>query len=485
MIVNFFLKLKDISDKNLLIFLCGLTFLFFSTVSIVRHFSLCSGGFDLGNFDQAVWNAAHGNSLFCTMVYNQGGTLLGDHFPVILFFMVPLYWLWSNVLVLLMAQSLLLACAIIPLYLIAKSVLRDRFFIFVFLVCYILSKPLRGVAFEDFHLDSFIVPLLFWAYYFLIKRNHVWLWVSIIILFLCKEDTTFLVLGLGLFALIIQKRQWIGISFIILAVFLWWLETGILIPYFSPTHNYAYLSKLPFGASYLDNLQIGFFHPLLFIKFLLTKSKITYVLKLLGPLCFLSLLSPPHYILIFIPLFKNLLATAENSSFVEINQHYVAGVVPFIFIAAIYGCHGLLQKLKIQKANCLVGLLLMGGTLLFYGKTDGCRLAQFLNNMKVNHTLEKIRSLDVIPPDASVLATDHLCPHLSHRKYIYDWGHTGGRFIFPEYIAIDRGVFRNEYLSPKENAMIDNYLSVAEAKGYKIISSVGYHDFMILEAPKT
>jgi len=161
-----FLRLKILSDKNLVIILCGMTFLFFSIFTIVRHFSLCSGGWDLGIFDQSIWNVTQGNSLFCTIKYSQGGNILGDHFEPILFFIAPLYLIWPNVLLLLILQSFLLASAMIPLYLIAKAVLKDRFVIFAFLICYILSKSLRGIAFSDFYPESFIVPALFWGYYF-------------------------------------------------------------------------------------------------------------------------------------------------------------------------------------------------------------------------------------------------------------------------------------------------------------------------------
>ncbi len=308
--------------------------------------------------------------------------------------------------------------------------------------------------------------------------------MSTIVLLLCKEDTTFLVLGFGLFALIIQKERWLGISFVLLSVFLWCLETGVIIPYFSPTHKFEYLSRLPFGATYSDNFKFCFLHPLLFMKFVFCKYKIEYIIKLFAPLCFLSLLSPPQLILIFLPLIKNLLDDPQNRIYATLHFHYAAGIIPFIFISAIYGCDFLLKKFKIHKNSAVVGLLLIGFTLLYYGKTDGSVFSGYLNNMRINHTLDKIKSLDLIPPGASVLATSDICPHLSHRKYIYDWSHLEGKVIFPEYIVIDRGVVGNEYWTPKENSMIDNYLSVARSKGYKIISNVQINGFMVLTRPK-
>lgn len=415
-----FFRFQKISDWNLVLLLCGFTFILFSSLSIVRHLSLNSRALDLGIFDQGIWNASQGNSLFCTIKWGwgQGGDLLGDHFEPILFLIAPLYKLYPNVSILLILQSFLLTSAIVPLFLIAKLRMNSRSVIFAFLISYSLSKSLRGIAFFDFYPESFIIPALFWGYYFLIKKNNALLWLNIIVLLLCKEDTTFLILGFGLFALFVQKRRTLGISFIATAILLWILETKIIIPYFSPTHTYAYMAKLPFGATYSENLIFVLTHPLSFIKFIFLKCKIVYILRLLSPLCFLSVLSPPHYILFLIPLLKNLVAGEQNPLFFTINQHYHAGIIPFIYIGAIYGCGWLLEKFKITKSY-IVALVLIFFSLIFYGRSEGGMFAKFISNMKTNHTLEKIKYLNMIPPQASVSASPNLCPHLSHRKHIY------------------------------------------------------------------
>jgi hypothetical protein len=90
----------------------------------------------------------------------------------------------------------------------------------------------------------------------------------------------------------------------------------------------------------------------------------------------------------------------------------------------------------------------------------------------------------LIPPDASVLDSGDICSHLSHRKFIYEWNQTGGKLIFPEYIVIDRGMFGKEFLTPEQNSAIDNYLSIAGSRGYKIIAKVQNSNFLILTHPK-
>ena len=230
--------------------------------------------------------------------------LLGDHFEPILLFIAPLYKLWPSVYVLIILQSLLLASAIIPLYLIAKYRLKERLLIFAFIVSYILSRPLRGVGLFDFHPECFILPLLFWAYYFLITRKNALLFLTLLVLLLCKEDTAFLISGLGIFAFFAQKRIGLGVSLFISGIATWILITKIVIPHFNPLHKYGYMNRLPFGLTYKDNIKAIINKPLLLSRLILDKTKIEYCIKFFAPLGFLSLLSPAHYILIRVWLLK-------------------------------------------------------------------------------------------------------------------------------------------------------------------------------------
>lgn len=75
------------------------------------------GGFDLGIFDQAVRNYAH-LRLPRSPIKNYhhefppGFSLLGDHFSPVLVLAAPLYWLWDDPRVLLVAQAALFAVGV-------------------------------------------------------------------------------------------------------------------------------------------------------------------------------------------------------------------------------------------------------------------------------------------------------------------------------------------------------------------------------------
>ena len=476
-------KIGNLSDKMLLSFGVIAVFIIFTALGVARHLSLSSGTWDLGVFDQAIWNTAQGDILFSSIKNNIN--LLGDHFEPILLFIAPLYKFWPSAYVLVILQSLLLASAIIPLYLIARYRLKERLVIFAFVISYILSRPLRGVGLSDFHPECFILPLLFWAYYFLITRKNALLFLALIFLLLCKEDTAFLISGLSIFVFFFQKRIKLGLSLFILGIVMWVLITKIIIPHFNPLHQYDYMNRLPFGSTYKDNIKAIINNPLLLSRLILDKKKIEYCIKLFAPLGFLSLLSPAHYILIAIPLFKNLLPV-NSSGFYNITSHYTAGVIPFAYISAIYGAGWVIYKIQFKKTSLLLVFFIIFSSLLFYGKTDGHKFARFLNTIRNNRTLEKLSYLNRIPKDASVSTNFNLVPHLSHRKYVFEWAPQSRTSYIAEYIVLDLTLL--EYLCVPKGDMatvLESYFSDIAKRGYQRVFSSPDKTFLIFHNPDT
>jgi uncharacterized membrane protein len=86
---------------------------------LVRHEHFGSG-FDLGIFTQAVWHYSH----FQAPASSIKGTanLLGDHFQPILILLAPLFWVWADARTLLIAQAVLVAASIVPVYLFAPAI---------------------------------------------------------------------------------------------------------------------------------------------------------------------------------------------------------------------------------------------------------------------------------------------------------------------------------------------------------------------------
>lgn len=453
-----------INEKTFLLLAVSIIAILFSTLSLARHYSLASCASDLGIFDQAVWNSTKGRILFSSLKNNMN--LLGDHFEPILLFIIPLYKLWPNPCVLLILQAILLASAVIPLYLIAKTRIKEKLIVYAVIVAYILNRPIRGIALSDFHPECFMVPILFWAYYFLIQRKNALFFVLLSLLVLCKEDVTFLIAGIGIFCAISLRRIKLGVSLLISGLLLWFLETKIIIPLFNPSGTYAYMNRFPLGLTYMDNINSILTNPSNFIQLMFCGPKINYILKIFGPLLFLSLLSPKHYVLWLIPLLKNLFVNPNFSGFYNISSHYTASLIPFVFISAIYGAGLLEERAKKKVALLSIAALVIFSSLIFYGKTDGHQLSRFLCEIKNKRTLERVGFLKKIPRDASVCANYNLVPHLSRREFIFEWNPRSPSSFITEYIIVDMNLL--EYLSDNDRASIKEYFKQITEKGYKI-----------------
>ena len=475
-LLNTFQAIAKSNERNLVIFSAFTLFIVFASLSLARHFALSSSSWDLGIFDQAIWNAANGNMLVSSLKGNIN--LLGDHFEPVLFVFVPLYKVFSSAAVLLISQSLILSLAVFPLYLIAKDKLSSRPLVLAFIASFMLSRPLRGVVLSDFHPECFILLFSFWAYYFLIKKKNGLLLVSVLFMLACKEDVAFLVSALGLYMATFEKRRDLGVLLLVTGIVAWILETKFFIPAFNPARVYPYMDRLPFGTTYADNLKAVIHNPALLAKIFMNNAKISYCLKFLGPLAFLPLLSPRHYILIAVPLLRNILPIDPNfSGHYDITSHYTAAVIPFVYIAAIYGAANLAASLKQARAPLWIAVFILLTSLFYYGKTDAHKFRRFVTSIKENHTLEKIAYLKQIPADASVSTNFNLVPHLSERKYIYQWSPLLETSFTSEYLAIDMTLL--DYMGKEDRAAIGAYLQEIGGFGYKLVFENPRKNFLI------
>lgn len=121
------------------------------TVGWVRHRNYWSGAFDLGIFDQAVWQLAHGHAFTSILDRN----IFADHFSMVLLVFVPLYWLAATPAWLIFGQAIALGATVIPLRAFAKDVGVPPWVATALVGC---SAPLVAAATFDFHPATLAVP---------------------------------------------------------------------------------------------------------------------------------------------------------------------------------------------------------------------------------------------------------------------------------------------------------------------------------------
>lgn len=443
--IKFITDISRHKDITLLVLVSVVFAFIFSLIGLIRHFSF-STGIDLGVIDQAIWSTLYGKDiLFTSLIGNIN--YLGAHFSPILLLIAPIYLIWPSAIVLIILQAIAISLAFFPLYLIAKKRLNNRLLTFVFVFAFFLSRPLRGIGLLDFHADVFLIPLVFTSYYLLITKRIFWATIAMALMLCCKESAAVLVFAYGVFTIVSLKNYRLGIILMALALGWWSLVTNFIMPYFARTESYPYLNWLPFGPTYFDNFLAVIKNPLLLSKLFFSSENIELYFKLFIPLGLLSFLSPQHYILFLLPLVFQASGTVSHPSMATITSHYPALVLPFIFIAAIYGAGKLIDltntklfamdKVSIRRVPCFVGAAVILFSILFFGKSDGHKLAKFVNTAEELHSYEIRKILSMIPEGVSVSAVHRICPHLTHRRYIYFWEYREFRYLV-EYVILHR-----------------------------------------------
>jgi uncharacterized membrane protein len=121
-------------------------FLVYATLSVLRHLSYHSLGFDLGLYDQVFWNTSQGRILESTM--SQGMPIphsqMSDHFSPIYLALEPFYLAFPHPETLVVLQTLALTLGAWPIFLLARLKLSEGYAL-LWVAVYFLSVPLAYI----------------------------------------------------------------------------------------------------------------------------------------------------------------------------------------------------------------------------------------------------------------------------------------------------------------------------------------------------
>ncbi len=314
------------------------------------HHRAFGTGYDLGIYDQVVWNLAHGRWFMTTLVYETGGYY--DHFEPILALIAPIYWLIPDVRVLLVIQSLMLALGSLPIYLYARHRLgaagKTRFtFVPVLMAAAYLAYPaLHNANLNDFHEVALAPPLLGFALYGLLTGRRRLTFLALAACLLVKEDLTVTALTFGAYIFLFlpagfRRRDGILLA---LAAVLWGLLVLRLfypaltrgMPYPFVDRRYPWMGTTPESA-----LKVFFTQPWLVLSHFLQPAKLLFVLRLFAPLLFLPLWGWPAIFLAF-PIFFYLMLSGYEPQW-SIQSYYNPPLLPILFFSLIVAWERILR----------------------------------------------------------------------------------------------------------------------------------------------
>lgn len=396
------------------------TLLFFS-YGLYRHLVFQSNAWDLGIFSQAVWQYSRFEMGFNSV---RGiPCLLGDHFHPILMAFAPLYWIWSDPVMLLLAQAFLVAIAAFPIHRIARSKLQDDFTAMAVSLAYLGFWGIFAAVIFDFHPIIVFLPLLAFAYYFLDRDRILPFMLMVALMLLVEEDMITTVFALGVYVLC-KRKYFLGLSICAISLGWFFTITQIFIPRIS-TSSYAYWQHYAYLGSNMWQAALKLLsNPLRIFKYLFYPlRKVLLLLLMLLPFAFLPLLG--LFSIVGLPYLAQRFLSDYPGHWAPAS-HYNAVLGVILALATVeaiaflnrrreLGKGGVLARIPVKKLMAaLVGIALLCsvaypvGVLIAYNPSRCVPLAATGYDL-----------LREIPPDAFVVAQSPIVPHLSERDDIY------------------------------------------------------------------
>jgi hypothetical protein len=222
--------------------------------------------------------------------------------------------------------------------------------------------------------------------------------------------------GLGLWYWLARGHRRAGLG--ILGAGLTWslICVKVIIPAFAGHDSQFYVHYTAVGGSPEGVLQTAVTQPGVILEALISLADIGYLVALAVPVAGALFLAPGILIAA-----TPSLAVTGLSSFDALNdprQHYIAGVVPFLFAATVFG----LARLPARKREPAAAVVLTLSVLLsgLLGPWPGAGGPTWMRADLPAYRLPALReAIAMVPDDARVAATNKAGAHLSERRYFY------------------------------------------------------------------
>jgi uncharacterized membrane protein len=393
--------------------LAGLWSLGIGWLAISRHLAF-NTGYDLGTFTQVVWATAQGRPFYSSLTAGMTN-FLGLHFSPLLALLAPLYSLWPDARILLLAQTVVLSAGAIPLYGFARA-RNGRFLALLVVIAYLLSPLLLSIALFEFHAIAFVVPLLMAAGAALLDERPRATVIWLVLALMAKEEVAIIAVGFGLFALLIQRRVRFGAALTVASIAWAVVLFNWLMPAFGQNPDgYAFSYRYEtLGGTPGQVIRTLLTKPGAVLRVMATRPKATFLLQLLAPLAGLPLLGIPA-VLLTLPTLAYLLLSDYGLMF-SIRYHYTAPLIPFLLLATVIA----LQRLGTRNLRLarVAGVALLAAAIIcawWWSPLPGGRASESGSAIGSEEAQTARALLASVPTEAAVASDWAYLPWLANR----------------------------------------------------------------------
>lgn len=439
---------------------------YFSTLSIMRYKTLYASYYDLGIMNQTVYNTFRSLqtgdfSRFLEMTNTIGPEQIkrmAIHNDMLLALLAPFYFILSGPATILVIQTIVLASGALAIYKIGQTIFskiksKDLLALF-FSLAYLFYPPVQMTNIFDFHSVTLATGFLLWMFYFFLKGKYIPGFIFFILSLLTKEQIPLTTLFFGFYSIYEGrklkelKKIKFGLIIIILSIVWFVLSIKFIIPYFRGSSHFA--------LGYYSDLKNAF-------KYIYRTRTYNYLFFLLGPLAFLSFLSPLHFFITAPEFAINILSKSANMT--NVIYHYTAVITPFIFISALYGALWFIKKTNKAKLLVVVLFFSTGWFVIFKGPlffSKSRNVHPFLYPQKERFDAQ-FWAKTLKDENLIISTTGQLSPFFTSRRYFYNFSKY---YYLADYVIVR---LNEIYNYPEKHELIPVYKKLVNDKKYQLI----------------
>ena len=394
-------------------------FILYCLLSLVNHYNFRTAGWDLGIFNQALYQYAH--LQFAPNTVDSFPNMLADHFEITMMFVAPFYYIFDSY-TLLIFQILMTIFGAVGIYLYLNRKTNDQWLSLGGVLIFYCFYGLFAAIFYDYHNNLTGIMFLPWILLALNENSKKKYYFFLALMILSKETFCLIAFFLGIYITLFENIEWKkhGIITMLIGFLSLELILSVIIPYFNNYQPYQHWVYGEIGKNPASAIQHIILHPLSSIAILFNNPIKLNSWGMLSVTGGMAAILDPLAALLFIPLLASKYLSSVEYHWTYLYQYSVE-FAPILGISVPLVLKKTPGRLKYYILILFIVLNLVVSFSVPFN--DFKRISNIFNKyFYYNPTTQDSRAITKkIPPGVSVSAENSFVPHLADREKIYQF----------------------------------------------------------------
>ena len=465
-------------SRIFLLFLLSIIFYFCAVYQIEKYFGLALNTFDLGYFQNLLFNSINGDYFFTSLYHwnelpNANFNSIGDHLFLLLPLFLPICFFSINPLILNFVHIFLMLTAIYLVFEIAYAIFKDYKIAFLITALSLFNNYFLYIIAGEFHFVYYFIIIFLSAMFFLIKKKYKLSYILFAMMMLIKE-TMLPAVFLIFIVLFLKTSRKIFLFFSLISLIYFFIGVFYIMPKFRNdaetlkpeyTRRYSDLIENPDNNLILEILQ----NPQKLLKKILSSENLKYYSEQYKKFLFLPIFSIINYCAV-----PTILINALSSSEFQKNAvyHYDAEVLVILITAFIFIIYKFQIIVKSKKIVWLILLPLIIINIYFSLQNNPWTAPKYHFATKKKLSPRYFQEIKKIPESAAVAVDERSGVYFAYKKKIEYLDYSKNADISADYIVF-------YYENNKTPNYYEYYYKILTSSKYKIYYQS--NDFYILQ----